>query len=181
MIHGSELDAKKVKFQKKKWIRFILMILFESFLIFGVFPFITIIINRYFQFLVINNWYFIAIGIIFLISGLIIIIFSVHALIIEPKQVMTKPNQALDNFIKSGIYRKMRNPMYVGYIFIIMAEFFLLGYILILGYFVFMVILIHLLVVFMEEPSLKKGYGTKYDEYCKEVPRWLPKFRLKRK
>ncbi len=87
---------------------------------------------------------------------------------------MHSPSQALDNFIISRIYQKMRNPMYVGYFLVILAEFFLIGYILILVFFIFMIILVHLLVVFMEEPSLKKAFGKQYEDYIRKVPRWFP-------
>jgi protein-S-isoprenylcysteine O-methyltransferase Ste14 len=38
--------------------------------------------------------------------------------------------------------------------------------------------LFHLFVVVIEEPSLRGKFGASYEEYCRVVPRWLP--RLKR-
>jgi len=34
----------------------------------------------------------------------------------------------------------------------------------------------HLFVVFYEERTLKKKFGAQYEEYCKAVPRWIPRF-----
>jgi protein-S-isoprenylcysteine O-methyltransferase Ste14 len=31
----------------------------------------------------------------------------------------------------------------------------------------------HLVVVILEEPHLRKERGAVYDEYCRQVPRWL--------
>jgi protein-S-isoprenylcysteine O-methyltransferase Ste14 len=32
----------------------------------------------------------------------------------------------------------------------------------------------HLAVVWFEEPELRRGFGSKYEDYCKRVPRWFP-------
>ena len=34
----------------------------------------------------------------------------------------------------------------------------------------------HLLVVHVEEPELRRRFGPSYEEYCRRVPRWLPRF-----
>ena len=36
---------------------------------------------------------------------------------------------------------------------------------------------VHLFVVFYEEPTLRKKFGTDYDEYCRNVSRWWPRWR----
>jgi protein-S-isoprenylcysteine O-methyltransferase Ste14 len=35
----------------------------------------------------------------------------------------------------------------------------------------------HLVVVRMEEPATRKRLGAEYEEYCRTVPRWIPRFR----
>jgi protein-S-isoprenylcysteine O-methyltransferase Ste14 len=35
---------------------------------------------------------------------------------------------------------------------------------------------IHLFVVFYEEPTLRKKFSTDYEEYCRNVNRWWPRF-----
>jgi protein-S-isoprenylcysteine O-methyltransferase Ste14 len=74
-----------------------------------------------------------------------------------------------------GLYRFVRNPMYVA------GTIALLGWILwspslplIVAPFIFF-IAAHLFVMLYEEPTLKKKFGAVYDEYCKRVPRWIPK------
>jgi protein-S-isoprenylcysteine O-methyltransferase Ste14 len=34
----------------------------------------------------------------------------------------------------------------------------------------------HLFVVLYEERTLKRRFGASYEEYCKTVPRWIPRF-----
>lgn len=36
----------------------------------------------------------------------------------------------------------------------------------------------HILIVFVEEPILKNTFGAAYDEYSKNVPRWIPRSRF---
>jgi protein-S-isoprenylcysteine O-methyltransferase Ste14 len=34
-----------------------------------------------------------------------------------------------------------------------------------------------LFVKFYEEPTLRKMFGTDYEDYCRNVPRWIPRVR----
>jgi protein-S-isoprenylcysteine O-methyltransferase Ste14 len=36
------------------------------------------------------------------------------------------------------------------------------------------VVAVALFVQLYEEPTLRRMFGAEYDEYCKNVPRWLP-------
>ena len=74
-----------------------------------------------------------------------------------------------------GLYRFVRNPMYVAGIIV------LSGWILwspslplIVATFLFFTAA-HLFVIFYEEPTLKKKFGAAYEDYLKRVPRWIPR------
>jgi protein-S-isoprenylcysteine O-methyltransferase Ste14 len=77
----------------------------------------------------------------------------------------------------SGLYRTVRNPMYAG------GLVFLLGHVLwspsraILAYPVLFFVATHLFVTLYEEPHLRQTFGAAYEQYCREVPRWIPKIR----
>lgn len=77
--------------------------------------------------------------------------------------------------IASGLYRYVRNPMYVAGLIA------LAGWILwspslsmIMTTLVFFTAT-HLFVRFYEEPTLKRKFGAVYEEYLKSVPRWIPR------
>jgi protein-S-isoprenylcysteine O-methyltransferase Ste14 len=36
-------------------------------------------------------------------------------------------------------------------------------------------LLIHTFVVRAEEPGLRKRFGPQYEDYCRAVPRWIPR------
>ena len=78
-----------------------------------------------------------------------------------------------------GFYQHVRNPMYVG---------FFVGW---LGLWVVFgranqaaltaafvaVVAVALFVKLYEEPTLRKVFGAQYEEYCRNVPRWIPRMR----
>jgi protein-S-isoprenylcysteine O-methyltransferase Ste14 len=77
-------------------------------------------------------------------------------------------------FVSKGLYRFVRNPMYLAIASILVGEalYFqsaILGWMgagIVLGF--------HLFVVFYEEPALKRRFGASYERYCSEVSRWVP-------
>src|SRR5262245_35246367 len=46
---------------------------------------------------------------------------------------------------------------------------------------VFLLGFFHLRVVRFEEPELRKLHGTAFEEYCRRVPRWLPRLATQRR
>jgi protein-S-isoprenylcysteine O-methyltransferase Ste14 len=77
--------------------------------------------------------------------------------------------------LKGGAYRWVRNPMYLAFLIVIIAEAILFRSFLLLGYALLLWIIFHLLVVFIEEPALRRQLGASYETYCQTVPRWLPR------
>jgi protein-S-isoprenylcysteine O-methyltransferase Ste14 len=77
--------------------------------------------------------------------------------------------------VSIGLYRYVRNPIYLGALIV------QLGYILWFGsrslvlYFLFFVLAYHILIMFIEEPILRHQFGAAYDEYSRNVPRWIPR------
>ncbi|RIL05392.1 MAG: isoprenylcysteine carboxylmethyltransferase family protein [Proteobacteria bacterium] len=72
-----------------------------------------------------------------------------------------------------GLYRRTRNPMYVGVLCVLAGEAWLLAspaHALWTGA---VGALFHAFVVGYEEPSLRRRFGPAYERYCAAVPRWL--------
>jgi protein-S-isoprenylcysteine O-methyltransferase Ste14 len=78
-----------------------------------------------------------------------------------------------------GFYRYVRNPMYLGFfigwagLWVIFGRTSLtaliIAFVAVLG--------VELFVLLYEEPHLRKVFGAEYQEYCKNVRRWLPRMR----
>jgi len=79
--------------------------------------------------------------------------------------------------VVSGMYKYVRNPMYVGVLLMLIAHFLLFGYWSLLIYAGVVSLAFHLFVVNYEEPTLKKKFGRAYTNYMKSVPRWIPKLK----
>jgi protein-S-isoprenylcysteine O-methyltransferase Ste14 len=77
-------------------------------------------------------------------------------------------------FVSKGLYRFVRNPMYLAIVSILVGEA-LFFQSMILGWMAAGIAVgFHLFVVFYEEPALKRRFGASYERYCSEVSRWLP-------
>jgi protein-S-isoprenylcysteine O-methyltransferase Ste14 len=85
------------------------------------------------------------------------------------------PIDAPRRLVVRGLYRYIRNPMYVGVLLVIIgwAAFLQSRQILIYG--AVIGIGFHLFVVLVEEPLLESKFGEAYLGYCEEVGRWLPR------
>jgi protein-S-isoprenylcysteine O-methyltransferase Ste14 len=46
---------------------------------------------------------------------------------------------------------------------------------LVIAYFICYFVAFHILIVFFEEPDLRNKFGSPYEEYLDNVPRWIPK------
>ncbi len=76
-----------------------------------------------------------------------------------------------------GLYRYVRNPMYLSVTLIILGELFLTRSRPLFWYWVIWFIAVNLFVIGHEEPYLRGRFGTSYERYTAEVGRWLPRFR----
>src|SRR2546423_2299170 len=81
------------------------------------------------------------------------------------------------HLVVRGLYRYVRNPMYVAVVTILIGEaiFFLSVPVLIeAGIFI---TLANLFVRCYEEPALRRKFGESYEEYLQRVGRWIPRSR----
>jgi protein-S-isoprenylcysteine O-methyltransferase Ste14 len=79
--------------------------------------------------------------------------------------------------VAAGFYRYVRNPMYVGILAMLLGYFLWFGYWNLLLYAIIVFIAFHTFVAYYEEPTLKRKFGTAYEDYCRQVPRWMPRFK----
>jgi protein-S-isoprenylcysteine O-methyltransferase Ste14 len=78
------------------------------------------------------------------------------------------------HLVVRGLYRHVRNPMYLGVAAILLGEFLFFWSLWLLGYAIVVLTAVHLFVVFYEEPALRQQFGASYDVYRQRVGRWLP-------
>ncbi len=78
-----------------------------------------------------------------------------------------------------GLYRYVRNPMYIGIILMILGEAIMFSSFLLMLYLVILLVIFHTGVVYYEEPKLRAEFGEKYANYLISVPRWSVVFKHK--
>lgn len=79
------------------------------------------------------------------------------------------------HLVVTGLYRYVRNPMYVAVVSTILGQALMLGNVALLEYGALMWLVFHLFVVIYEEPTLRAGFGSEYKAFCARVPRWIPR------
>jgi|SRR5271157_2212762 len=79
--------------------------------------------------------------------------------------------------VVSGLFRYVRNPMYVAVVTLIFGQGLFFGSIRVLEYGIAVWVGFYLFVLIYEEPTLRKSFGLEYEEFCAKVPTWIPHLR----
>jgi protein-S-isoprenylcysteine O-methyltransferase Ste14 len=77
--------------------------------------------------------------------------------------------------VVSGLYRYVRNPMYLAVTSIISGQALVFGSATLLGYAGVVWLVFHLFVLGYEEPALRARFGDSYGAYRSQVRRWWPR------
>jgi protein-S-isoprenylcysteine O-methyltransferase Ste14 len=76
--------------------------------------------------------------------------------------------------VVTGLYRYVRNPMYLGVLLFLVGEALFFEYRDFLAYTLGWLLFVHLNVLFYEEPNLRRKFGSSYERYSQAVRRWVP-------
>jgi len=77
--------------------------------------------------------------------------------------------------VVTGLYRFVRNPMYVGLGIALIGEAWLTARIEIIYEMLILLVAVTIFVLVHEEPALRRTFGDDYIEYCRNVGRWIPR------
>ena len=86
----------------------------------------------------------------------------------------TAPTQEL---VVGGLYRYVRNPMYVGVGLVIAAQCFAFRSVGLVVWLALFGAAVTVFVVAYEQPTLRARYSASYDAYCRRVPAFVPRRR----
>lgn len=79
------------------------------------------------------------------------------------------------NLVVTGLYRYVRNPIFVAVVAIILGQALLMGDWRLIVYGAILWLAFHVQVVVYEEPTLEQTFGSEYEAFCAAVPRWIPR------
>jgi protein-S-isoprenylcysteine O-methyltransferase Ste14 len=90
------------------------------------------------------------------------------------------PAAPTEKLVVGGLYRYVRNPMYLAVAAVILGQALVLGRWVLVGYGFVFGLTVWLFVHWYEEPTLRRQFGSAYDDYRATVPGWWPSRRHSR-
>jgi protein-S-isoprenylcysteine O-methyltransferase Ste14 len=85
------------------------------------------------------------------------------------------PRQPPKNLVTEGPYAAVRNPMLVGVTLLLVGEAAAFASLGIAVYALAFLAVTNVLMLTVEEPSLRRRFGAEYEAYRRQVPRWVPR------
>src|SRR3712207_5610155 len=115
-------------------------------------------------------------GAVLLVAGLIVVVGAFVRFVVEGFGTPA-PVAAPERLVVGGVYRYVRNPMYVAVLAAIIGQALLLGQLALLVYAATAWVVVAAFVRFYEEPTLARRFGADYEAYRRAVPAWWPRLR----
>ena len=115
-------------------------------------------------------------GCVILAAGVAVLLHAFVRFVIEGVGTPA-PVAPTRHLVIGGLYRYIRNPMYVAVALTIIGQAMVLGRPVLLLYAVVFGVAVGSFVHFYEQPTLTRQFGAEYEAYRAAVPPWLPRRR----
>ena len=112
-------------------------------------------------------------GVLLITAGCLIIVPAFVRFVIEGLGTPA-PVAPPERLVVGGLYRHVRNPMYIAVVATIFGQALLLSRPILFAYGVAVFIVFAAFVHWYEEPALTEQFGSEYSAYKATVPGWLP-------
>lgn len=116
------------------------------------------------------------VGLLPVAVGFVLLLWCVRDFYVAGKGTLA-PWDPPKRLVVIGLYRFVRNPMYVSVLSLLIGWSIAAGSLLLAIYTVIVAIFFHLRVLFFEEPRLAKLFGPDWTAYKTSVRRWVPRLR----
>ena len=113
-------------------------------------------------------------GAVVMFLGVVLLLWCVRDFYVAGKGTLA-PWDPPKTLVVVGLYRFVRNPMYVGVITLVVGWSVLLTSPVLFGYALALAIAFHVRVLVHEEPWLESQFGSDWVRYRAAVRRWLPR------
>lgn len=117
-----------------------------------------------------------AIGVVFLGIGLVLFV-ATNRLFARIGRGTLAPWDPTSRLVVEGVYRHVRNPMMSAVFAVLLGEALLTASVGVFLWLVVFVTAVTILIPLVEERWLREQFGAEYEEYCRHVPRWIPRLR----
>lgn len=115
-------------------------------------------------------------GVALVMAGVVVLVHAFARFVMEGRGTPA-PVAPTERLVIGGLYRHVRNPMYVAVLAVILGQALLLGRPVLLLYAAAVFVAVASFVRWYEEPTLAKQFGRDYERYRAAVPGWWPRLR----
>lgn len=116
----------------------------------------------------------VALGSAVTLGGVLLVVAAFVQFVVEGRGTPA-PSAPTETLVVGGLYRWVRNPMYVGVAGAIAGQAVLFASIGVALWLAAFVLAVTTFVMLYEEPTLRRTYGDSFDAYARAVPRWRPR------
>jgi len=117
----------------------------------------------------------IALGALLIAVGCAVLLYAFGQFVVDGLGTPAPPAPT-DVLVSRGLYRWVRNPMYLAVLTAVVGQAVLLARPVLLAYAAAVCVVCVAFVHWYEEPTLRRRYAASYDEYRDRVPGWLPRW-----
>jgi protein-S-isoprenylcysteine O-methyltransferase Ste14 len=115
-------------------------------------------------------------GMVLIAAGAVVLVHAFGRFVVEGLGTPA-PVAPTQHLVVGGLYRFVRNPMYVAVVSVIVGQAALLWQPVLLIYAAVVAAAFVLFVLGYEQPALRRQFGSSYEQYRREVPAWWPRLR----
>jgi len=114
------------------------------------------------------------VGSILIAAGVLVLVHAFARFVVEGLGTPA-PVAPTERLVVGGLYRFVRNPMYLAVAAIILGQALALGQPILLLYTATFAVAVAAFVRWYEEPTLRRQFGEQYETYRRAVPAWWPR------
>jgi protein-S-isoprenylcysteine O-methyltransferase Ste14 len=116
------------------------------------------------------------VGVIMILAGAAVLIHAFARFALEGIGTPA-PVAPTEHLVVGGLYRHVRNPMYLAVLSLIVGQALALGQLVLVPYAAILGAVFAAFVSWYEEPTLARQFGAEYEAYRRAVPGWWPRLR----
>ena len=114
------------------------------------------------------------VGLLLVVAGLVVLLQAFARFVVEGLGTPA-PVAPTERLVVGGLYRYVRNPMYIAVAATIVGQALALGQLVLLLYAALFASAVAAFVHWYEEPTLRRRFGEEYEAYRHAVPAWRPR------
>ena len=116
------------------------------------------------------------VGVLLIVAGGALLVHAFARFVVEGLGTPA-PVAPTEHLVVGGLYRHVRNPMYVAVAATILGQALVLGRAVLLVWLAIFLVAVVAFVRGYEEPTLRRTFRAEYEEYRRAVPGWWPRLR----